>query len=89
MNLHERAGLRYKISLLYDIQKLRIQASGRINNPKSPIKLYDADKKFLAGIGVNLDALEKNVEKDVSKIVRNHPLWESPRPLSLCRRAVL
>ena len=77
MNIEERAALRYKVGLLYDMQRLRIQAKGRINNPKSPIKLYEADKEFLSNIGGNLDELEKHIEKDVARIVRSHPLWEA------------
>jgi len=77
MHIEERTALRYKIGLLYDMQRIRIQTNGRINNPKSPIKLYEADKEFIANIGNNLDDLEKGVEKEVAKIVRDHPLWNA------------
>lgn len=69
------SALRHKIAFLYDSQRLRIQAAGRINNPKAKVELAESDKIFLAGISQDLDTIEKSVEKDVAKIVRQHPLW--------------
>ena len=75
MDVQKRAALRNKVNFLYDFQRLRIQTSGRTNNPTAQTNLDEADKAFFAEVGVDLDKVEKRIEKEVILLVREHGLW--------------
>lgn len=71
----ETYALKCKVNLLYDLQRLRIQSEGRTNVPRRDVNLLKSDKEFLGKITTNLEALETEVEKNVSNIVKQHPIW--------------
>lgn len=76
MKFEDRMALKHKVNLLYDFQRLRIQAAGRTNNPKNQVQLSEKDKIFLGKVGSDLDLIETAITKEVVSIVKGHPLWQ-------------
>lgn len=74
-----RMGLRKLVRNLYDYQRLRIQASGRVQKRAAtapPVELHPADKLTLAKQSLGLEAIEKSALVDVTSYLKeNSPFY--------------
>lgn len=64
------------VRFFYDLQELRMQSSNRAQKKTQSIALDDDDKAFLAKTGRGLESLEKEALKEVSRLIKGHPVWE-------------
>jgi len=60
-----RAALRRKVRIFYDLQRLRLQTAGRTYDRATDIELHEADTNMLNNRASELEVAEKNALKDV------------------------
>jgi hypothetical protein len=86
----DRAALRRKVRIFYDLQRLRMQTAGRTLERATDIELHDSDVAILDARAENLREAEKEALKDVAahlatmpayfKILAEKPKWKGIGP---------
>jgi hypothetical protein len=86
----DRAALRRKVRIFYDLQRLRMQTAGRTLERATDIELHDADVAILDARAANLQEAEEEALKDVAahlatmpsfvKILAEKPKWKGVGP---------
>jgi UDP-N-acetylmuramate--alanine ligase len=70
---------------MYDLQRLRIQTNGRINNEHAQVVLGDKDKEFLTFLGDSLKQLESEKLNKVLKVPGAHNISNALAALAVAR----
>lgn len=86
----DRAALRRKVRIFYDLQRLRMQTAGRTLDRATDIELHPADINILDARAANLQEAEDEALKDVAahlatmpaymKILAEKPKWKGIGP---------
>jgi hypothetical protein len=73
----QKAALRKKVRMLYDVQRVRMQLAGRVNRAKEHenIQLYEVDKIVLERWAKSAVSLEKEMLKEVEGELKKIPYW--------------
>ncbi|KKN74108.1 hypothetical protein LCGC14_0394480 [marine sediment metagenome] len=71
-----REQLRFEVRMFYDLQRLRLQAGGRIQARATEIHLSDKDQERIAGIAEALNGLERAQLLTVNKLLKAFPIWD-------------
>jgi len=86
----DRAALRRKVRIFYDLQRLRMQTAGRTLDRATDIELHESDVAILDARAANLHDAEKEALKDIeahlatmpafTKILAEKPKWRGIGP---------
>jgi hypothetical protein len=86
----DRAALRRKVRIFYDLQRLRMQTAGRTLDRATDIELHDSDVAILDARAANLQEAEEEALKDIAahlstmpsytKILAEKPKWRGIGP---------
>ena len=86
----DRAALRRKVRIFYDLQRLRMQTAGRTLDRATDIELHESDVAILDARAANLHDAEKEALKDIeahlvtmpafTKILAEKPKWKGIGP---------
>ncbi|KKL82887.1 hypothetical protein LCGC14_1980250 [marine sediment metagenome] len=71
----DRAALRRKVKIFYDLQRLRIQTAGRTLDRATEIELHEVDIAILDNRAKDLNRAEKEALKDVEAHLKTMPAF--------------
>jgi len=74
----DRAALRKKVRMFYDLQRLRMQCAGRTahKGPDNEVQLHEVDQAILDRRAKELLKAEKDALKDVKEHLKTLPAWK-------------
>jgi len=72
----DRAALRRKVRIFYDLQRLRMQTAGRTLDRATDIELHDSDVAILDARAANLHDAEKEALKDIEAHLKTMPAFK-------------
>lgn len=71
----DKEKIKNAVRFFYDLQELRMQSTNRSHKKTQVVHLDDDDKAFLEKTGKGLSTLEKEALKEVSRLIKDHPVW--------------